>query len=233
MSESEPEPRGPAVCLLQHNFCVAITLLFFFLKIPISFVPHKSCRIFLKALQRCCHPCCTKWGRSLCQGYREQFAAEKERVDGRMLTGVLSLLACSPGAFLSCVIQMTAFSHLVAFQATDGVEILPPVYLFSQPLLTSSHTPRHLHTKPQSDFKKKKSKTFPQPHSKCQVFQFWEKRKLKKGWLMTGLTNNYLKVCWWVTAWRFAFMLWKGPGIEEASWDQPVKFHYSLKPLWR
>lgn len=97
-----------------------------------------------------------------------------------MLTGVLSLLACSPGAFRSCVIQMTAFSHLVAFQATDGVENLPPVYLFSQPLLTSSHTPRHLHTKPQSDFKKKKSKTSPQPHSKMSSVSVLRKKKAEE-----------------------------------------------------
>lgn len=124
---------------------------------------------------------------------------------------------------------------LMAFQATPRVETLTHVYLFSQPLLTSSHTQPHLHTKPQSDLEnyKKNEKPSPNPILKCQVFQFWEKRKLKKAWLMTGLTNSYLEVCWWVTSWRSAFMLWKGTSTEGASWDQPVKFHYSLKLTWR
>lgn len=65
-----------------------------------------------------------------------------------MLTRVPSLLAQRR--------SVSASSHLVTFQAADGVENLSPVYLFSQPLLTSSHTPPHSHTKPWSDIKKKK-----------------------------------------------------------------------------
>lgn len=70
----------------------------------------------------------------------------------------------------------------MAFQATPRVETLTHVYLFSQPLLTSSHTQPHLHTKPQSDLEnyKKKWKTFPQPHSKMSSVSVLRKKKAEE-----------------------------------------------------
>lgn len=69
----------------------------------------------------------------------------------------------------------------MASQVADSMENLAHVYLFLHPLLTSSHIPLHLHTKPQSGSKKKKKrKASPQPYSKMSSVSVLRKKKAEE-----------------------------------------------------
>ena len=116
----------------------------------------------------------------------------------------------------SSVIQMTAsFLRRLSRCCGEPHSCLPVLAAITHLVPHAALPTPHLHTKPQTGLQeKKKIRTFPQPHSKMPSVSVLRK-KAEENMTHDRLTNNYLEVCWWVTAWRSAFMLWKRPGLRE------------------
>lgn len=124
------------------------------------------------------------------------------------------------------------FQVLFTWKAFQG---FPP--LFTCSCSHYSPCPPHPHTCTQSHrrtYRKKKiSEPSPSPILKCQVSQFWEKKKAEESMThdradkqLSGgmLVSHGMEICLYAV---------EKTRIAGASWDQPVKFHYSLKPIWK
>lgn len=135
----------------------------------------------------------------------------------------------------SSVIQMTAsFLRRLSRCCGEPHSCLPVLAAITHLVPHAAPPTPHLHTKPQTGLQeKKKIRTFPQPHSKMpsvsvlrkkeswRKHDSWQADKQLSGGM---LVSHGVEICLYVV---------EKTRIEGASWDQPVKFHYSPKPIWK